>query len=105
MRGWKSYKKYAWLRDELAPVSGEAKTTFGGLAITLVDALDVLWIMDLDDDFRLAAAAATQLDFANTTALTSLRRQSDTSAVLTTASKDIAWRIQTPQTVSRQVQA
>ena len=63
---WGSYKKYAWLRDELAPVSGEGKTTFGGWAATLVDALDTLWIMR-HDDFYLAAAAAVQLDWANTT--------------------------------------
>jgi mannosyl-oligosaccharide alpha-1,2-mannosidase len=54
------------LRDELAPVSGRGKTTFGGWAATIVDALDTLWIMDLKDDFRDAAAAAAQLDWAHT---------------------------------------
>ena len=67
VRSWNSYKKHAWLMDELAPVSGGGKTTFGGWAATLVDALDTLWIMDLEDDFSLAAAAAAQLDWANTT--------------------------------------
>lgn len=66
-KSWGSYKKHAWLRDELAPVSGGGKTTFGGLAATLVDALDTLWIMDLKEDFYLAAAAAAALDFSNTT--------------------------------------
>ncbi|KAK1756787.1 family 47 putative glycoside hydrolase [Echria macrotheca] len=66
-RCWNSYKKHAWLRDELAPVSGEGKTTFGGWAATLVDALDTLWIMGLHDDFYLAASAAAQIDWANTT--------------------------------------
>jgi mannosyl-oligosaccharide alpha-1,2-mannosidase len=55
------------LRDELTPVSGGGKTTFGGWAATLVDSLDTLWIMDLTDDFHDAAAAAAQLDWANTT--------------------------------------
>ncbi|KAK3371124.1 glycoside hydrolase family 47 protein [Lasiosphaeria ovina] len=68
VRSWRSYKERAWLRDELAPVTGEGKTTFGGLAATLVDSLDTLWIMGLDDDFHDAAAAAAQLDWANTTA-------------------------------------
>lgn len=67
IRSWNSYRKHAWLRDELAPVSGEGKTTFGGYAATLVDALDTLWIMDLPDEFYPAAAAAAQLDWANTT--------------------------------------
>ncbi|KAK0652501.1 glycoside hydrolase family 47 protein [Cercophora newfieldiana] len=67
VRSWNSYKKHAWLRDELTPVTGEGKTTFGGWAATMVDALDTLWIMDLHEDFFLAAAAAAQLDWANTT--------------------------------------
>ncbi|KAK4157125.1 glycoside hydrolase [Chaetomidium leptoderma] len=67
IRNWDSYKKHAWLRDELTPVSGKGKTTFGGWAATLVDSLDTLWIMDLWDEFHDAAAAAVQLDWANTT--------------------------------------
>jgi len=67
VRGWDSYKQYAWLRDELAPVTGRGVTSFGGWAATLVDALDTLWIMGLRDDFYLAAEAAAQLDWANTT--------------------------------------
>ncbi|KAK0721264.1 glycoside hydrolase [Apiosordaria backusii] len=66
-RSWNSYKTHAWLRDELAPVSGGGKTTFGGWAATLVDALDTLWIMDFRDEFLSAATAAAQLDWANTT--------------------------------------
>ncbi|KAK4171401.1 family 47 putative glycoside hydrolase [Triangularia setosa] len=66
-RSWNSYKTHAWLRDELAPVSGGGKTTFGGWAATLVDALDTLWIMDFRDEFLSAAAAAAQMDWANTT--------------------------------------
>ncbi|KAK4139919.1 glycoside hydrolase [Dichotomopilus funicola] len=66
VKSWKSYKKEAWLRDELAPVSGGGKTTFGGWAATLVDALDTLWIMELKDEFYEAAAAAAQLDWAHT---------------------------------------
>ncbi|GAB1312621.1 hypothetical protein MFIFM68171_02831 [Madurella fahalii] len=66
IRSWESYKKHAWLRDELAPVSGGGKTTFGGFAATLVDALDTLWIMDLREEFYTAAAAAAQLDWADT---------------------------------------
>ncbi|KAL2131435.1 hypothetical protein VTI74DRAFT_5104 [Chaetomium olivicolor] len=66
LRSWNSYKKHAWLRDELAPVYGGGKTTFGGWAATLVDALDTLWIMGLRDEFNMAAAAAAQLDWAKT---------------------------------------
>ncbi|KAL2160710.1 hypothetical protein VTH06DRAFT_907 [Thermothelomyces fergusii] len=66
VKSWRSYKEHAWLRDELAPVSGGGKTTFCGWAATLVDALDTLWIMGLTDDFHEAAAAAARLDWADT---------------------------------------
>jgi len=36
---WKGYKDHAWLRDEVAPISGEAHDHFGGWAATLVDSL------------------------------------------------------------------
>ncbi|KAJ2905772.1 glycoside hydrolase family 47 protein [Zalerion maritima] len=69
LRCWDSYRNNAssWMRDELLPVSGGGKTTFGGWSATLVDSLDTLWIMGLEDEFREAAAAAASLDFANTT--------------------------------------
>ncbi|KAG5987610.1 hypothetical protein E4U52_007406 [Claviceps spartinae] len=51
VKSWRAYKKYAWLHDEVAPVSGGAKDTFGGWGATLVDALDTLWIMGLKDEF------------------------------------------------------
>ncbi|KAK1766502.1 glycoside hydrolase family 47 protein [Phialemonium atrogriseum] len=67
IRSWNSYKEHAWLRDELLPVTGAAKDTFGGWAATLVDSLDTLWIMDLKPDFYEAASAAGEIDWNNTT--------------------------------------
>lgn len=66
-RSWSAYKNQAWLYDELRPVSGGGRNTFGGWAATLVDTLDTLWIMGLHTDFYEAAAAAAQLDWGNTT--------------------------------------
>src|ERR1700760_2400458 len=60
---WDSYKSKAWLKDELAPVSGTSKNTFGGWGATLVDSLDTLYIMDLHDEFETAVAAAVDIDF------------------------------------------
>jgi mannosyl-oligosaccharide alpha-1,2-mannosidase len=48
---WSSYKRLAWMRDELSPISGRGRDTFGGWAATLVDALDTLWIMDMKQEF------------------------------------------------------
>lgn len=66
-RSWDAYRQQAWLWDELQPVKGGGKNTFGGWGATLVDALDTLWIMGLHEDFHAAASAAVQLDFTNTT--------------------------------------
>jgi mannosyl-oligosaccharide alpha-1,2-mannosidase len=63
MRCWTAYKERAWMEDELAPLSGSSKKTFGGWAATLVDSLDTLWIMGLKDDFEEAVEAVTNIDF------------------------------------------
>jgi mannosyl-oligosaccharide alpha-1,2-mannosidase len=63
---WKSYKTHAWMKDELRPISAKGKTTFGGWAATLVDALDTLWIMGLQEDFYEVREAAATIDWAIT---------------------------------------
>ncbi|KAI0126357.1 family 47 glycosyl hydrolase [Xylariales sp. AK1849] len=63
LKSWNSYKNHAWMYDELAPVSGVGKDTFGGWAATLVDTLDTLWMMGLKDDFYVAAAAAVTINW------------------------------------------
>lgn len=68
VHSWEGYKKYAWLRDEVAPLSGEYKDTFGGWAATLVDSLDSLWIMGMKEDFELAVKACEEIDFSTTEA-------------------------------------
>ncbi|KAF2681723.1 glycoside hydrolase family 47 protein [Lentithecium fluviatile CBS 122367] len=62
-RCWKSYKDRAWAKDELAPVSGGARSTFGGWGATLVDSLDTLWIMGMKDEYAEAVDAAIDIDF------------------------------------------
>ena len=37
--------------DELQPVSGKGNEKWGGMAVSLIDALDTLWIMNLKDEF------------------------------------------------------
>ena len=51
------------MKDEVAPISGGSRTTFGGWAATLVDTLDTLWIMDMKSEFDEAVAAVDTLDF------------------------------------------
>ncbi|XXH03411.1 hypothetical protein Hte_009813 [Hypoxylon texense] len=66
LKSWTSYKKYAWMYDELTPVSGNGKNVFGGWAATLVDTLDTLWIMGLKAEFSEAVAAVATIDWAKT---------------------------------------
>ncbi|KAH7009132.1 family 47 glycosyl hydrolase [Microdochium trichocladiopsis] len=67
-RAWTSYCEYAWLADELAPVTRGKRSAFGGWAATLVDSLDTLWIMDMREEFEDAVAAATTINFTRTDA-------------------------------------
>ncbi|PVH78996.1 glycoside hydrolase family 47 protein [Cadophora sp. DSE1049] len=66
VHSWTGYKEHAWLRDEVAPLSGTYKDTFGGWAATLVDALDTLWIMGMKEDFEIAVNAVQEIDFSTT---------------------------------------
>ena len=60
---WDGYKKNAWMKDELSPVSGASRSPFCGWAATLVDSLDTLWIMDLKEEFEKATEAVETIDF------------------------------------------
>jgi mannosyl-oligosaccharide alpha-1,2-mannosidase len=64
---WNSYRKYAWKRDVLLPLSGAGGDQFSGWAATLVDSLDTLWIMGLRDEFDEAVAAVAEIDFGSST--------------------------------------
>ncbi|KAF4947654.1 hypothetical protein FSARC_13915 [Fusarium sarcochroum] len=66
LRSYRSYKQYAWMKDELMPISTQGKDNFGGWAATLVDSLDTLWIMGLKDEFYEAAQAAATLNWGET---------------------------------------
>ena len=54
------------MKDELQPISGLNKQTFGGWAATLVDSLDTLWIMGLSQEFQEAVRATASIDWAVT---------------------------------------
>ncbi|KAG6077252.1 hypothetical protein E4U16_002359 [Claviceps sp. LM84 group G4] len=65
-RSWTGYKQYAWMHDEITPVSNRSRDPFCGWAATLVDSLDTLWIEGLKDEFDEAAAAVKTIDFTYT---------------------------------------
>ncbi|WYZ41687.1 hypothetical protein EsH8_V_000582 [Colletotrichum jinshuiense] len=66
-RSWASYSEHAWTWDELSPVSGHGRNTFGGWAASMVDGLDSLWIMGMHDEFRRAVRTVALMDWSNTT--------------------------------------
>ncbi|KJZ77152.1 hypothetical protein HIM_03473 [Hirsutella minnesotensis 3608] len=64
---WESYRRYAWKKDALLPISAGSRDQFSGWAATLVDCLDILWIMGLRDEFNEAVAAVATIDFGKST--------------------------------------
>lgn len=52
---WSEYRARAWGKDQIMPISGGAESfSIKGrhLGLSLVEALDTLWLMELDDAFR-----------------------------------------------------
>uniref|UniRef100_A0A8C2JTA3 alpha-1,2-Mannosidase n=1 Tax=Cyprinus carpio TaxID=7962 RepID=A0A8C2JTA3_CYPCA len=60
---WKGYKNFAWGHDELKPISKSYGEWFG-LGLTLIDALDTMWILGLEEEFAEARQwVAKELSF------------------------------------------
>ncbi|KAK9523268.1 hypothetical protein VZT92_019670 [Zoarces viviparus] len=63
LHSWKGYKEFAWGHDELRPLSKSYSEWFG-LGLTLIDALDTMWILGLKKEFEEAKSwVATELTF------------------------------------------
>ena len=63
LHAWNGYKEHAWSKDEVAPISGGWRTSFGGWGATLVDTMDTLWIMGLKEDFEQCVEEVKNIDF------------------------------------------
>ncbi|KAK2877217.1 hypothetical protein FQN49_001341 [Arthroderma sp. PD_2] len=70
VHSWKGYREHAWGMDEVGPVTGHSKETFGGWGATLIDSLDTLWIMGLKAEFEEALVAVSRIDFSSSDTLT-----------------------------------
>jgi hypothetical protein len=44
---WDGYRKYAWGRDEVRPLTNGSNDAWGGFAVTMIDALDTALLMGL----------------------------------------------------------
>src|SRR5690349_19071121 len=52
---WRNYREHAWSKDQIKPISGGNESfplKNHHLGLTLIEALDTLWIMGLDDEFN-----------------------------------------------------
>lgn len=63
---WDSYRKHAWGRDELSPISLTGSDTFAGWGATLVDSLDALWVLDMKPEFAHALQKVAAIDWGKT---------------------------------------
>jgi mannosyl-oligosaccharide alpha-1,2-mannosidase len=53
LHAWNGYKKFAWGRDEVHPVSGTGSNFFvpaHAFGLSIIEALDTLYVMELDDE-------------------------------------------------------
>ncbi|KAF3358949.1 hypothetical protein VdG1_02511 [Verticillium dahliae VDG1] len=66
---WTSYKRHAWGYDELKPISLDGVDKFNGWGATIVDSLDILWMMGMYDEFNDAVEFVAALDWNNSTQL------------------------------------
>lgn len=55
--GWENYKRYAWGKNELKPISKRENNqgifgNSGKMGATIVDSLDTLYLMNMTDEFN-----------------------------------------------------
>ncbi|KAJ1666220.1 hypothetical protein IW140_003208 [Coemansia sp. RSA 1813] len=60
---WDGYHTYAFGNDELQPVTNKSNNKWGGWGVTLIDALDTLYIMGLHKEFNQGVTHVTTVDF------------------------------------------
>lgn len=55
IHAWRGYRKNAWGKDELRPLSNVGLDNWGGMGMTILDSLTTLWILNLPEEFEEAA--------------------------------------------------
>src|SRR5262249_33732925 len=64
---WRNYRERAWGKDQIKPISGASESfprKDHHLGLSRIEALDALWVMGLDEEFRDGVDWATaNLDF------------------------------------------
>lgn len=63
LHAWNGYKQFAWGHDQVLPVSGGYQEFFvdgSPIGLSIIEALDTLYVMELDDDLAEGVAWITQ---------------------------------------------
>ncbi|KAJ3527859.1 hypothetical protein NM688_g8069 [Phlebia brevispora] len=68
LHAYRGYNEYAASHDELMPVTNRFHDNFNGWGLTLIDALDTMWIMDLREEFYDALPLVANMTFVSTKA-------------------------------------
>ena len=63
VHAWTGYRKHAWGKDELRPLTNTGDSEFGGLGATVFDAAGTLLLMGLQDEFSVAREWILGVDF------------------------------------------
>ena len=54
LHAWNGYERFAFGSDELRPLSHTSSDRWGGLSISMVDAMDTMWLMQLEAPYERA---------------------------------------------------
>ena len=54
LHAWNGYERFAFGSDELRPLSHTSSDRWGGLSISMVDAIDTMWLMQLQAPYERA---------------------------------------------------
>ncbi|KAJ7699061.1 glycoside hydrolase [Mycena rosella] len=63
IHAYRGYEKYAWLHDELKPLSSGFSDQFNGWGVTAADSLDTMLLMRLDGEYSRALAQLSTSKF------------------------------------------
>ena len=63
VHAWTGYERVAFGHDEVRPVTNRTNDSWNGWGVTLVDALDTLWLMGLVDEFKRAVGHVATISF------------------------------------------
>ena len=78
LHAWNGYKQFAWGFDEVKPVSGMPSDFFikgHSFGLSIIEALDTLYVMELDDELHACVAGCGRISTSTSTATSRCSRR------------------------------